>query len=305
MIPAYNAEAYILDAIDSVIAQDYPAKEIIVVNDGSTDRTLTVLRKHHPSVKIIDKANGGAASARNVGIAEANGSYVAFLDADDIWLPHKLTTQVSHLEANPQVSLVCSGFQIQTDCETSVFPVNDAMVRPESTLKHMSGWIYHQLLLDCHVWTSTVVARRDLVARIGQFDEELRLGQDYDYWLRASRLTAIDMLQGPFARYRKHSESATARGSNISYGARVIETAIQRWGISSPDGVGLTPRQASDRVADLHFMDGYSRFHKGHDSQALRSFLACIKHKPMRFKAWTYLLVAGTKLGLKRFRILM
>jgi glycosyltransferase involved in cell wall biosynthesis len=97
IMPAYNTARYIREAIDSVLDQDYPSKELIVIDDGSTDGTLEVLRSYGDRITLIEQRNQGSAVARNAGLAAARGECIAFLDSDDIWLPGKLRLQVDHL----------------------------------------------------------------------------------------------------------------------------------------------------------------------------------------------------------------
>ena len=106
IIPAYNRESYLAGAIESVLSQTYPAMEIIVVDDGSTDGTAKVARAYGERVHYIRQENSGAGAARNAGLARARGSLIAFLDSDDLWLERKLEAQATYLEANPGVDLV-------------------------------------------------------------------------------------------------------------------------------------------------------------------------------------------------------
>src|SRR5690606_20987586 len=122
VIPAYNVGPHIAEAIESVLAQDYPQVEIVVVDDGSKDDTAEVVATRYPQVSLIRKENGGAATARNAGIRAARGEFVAFLDADDIWLPGKLTAQIDYLRAHPDVAMNCTGFSQWVSDEHGAFP---------------------------------------------------------------------------------------------------------------------------------------------------------------------------------------
>ena len=113
VIPSYNCGGVIGDTLESVLAQDYPALEVIVVDDGSTDDTCDVVARYGDRVTLLQQRNAGAAVARNAGIRCARGDYVALLDADDLWLPGKLSIQVDHLEGNPQVGTCCTRWHLQ------------------------------------------------------------------------------------------------------------------------------------------------------------------------------------------------
>ncbi len=112
VIPAYNGERFIAAAIDSVLNQTYRDVEIIVVNDGSTDRTLEVLKPYCHQIHYFDQANQGVATARNLGLAKAQGDWVAFLDQDDVLLPEKLALQIHCIKQNPHLSIVHSGWRL-------------------------------------------------------------------------------------------------------------------------------------------------------------------------------------------------
>lgn len=106
VVPAYDSEKYIREALDSVLSQTYENLEIIVVDDGSSDHTPEIVRTHHPMIRHIGQKNGGAAKARNLGIGEASGEMIAFLDSDDIRFPTKAEQQVAYFESHPDVSFI-------------------------------------------------------------------------------------------------------------------------------------------------------------------------------------------------------
>jgi glycosyltransferase involved in cell wall biosynthesis len=299
IIPAYNAAEFIGDSLSSVKAQAIQDLQIIVVDDGSTDGTADRVAAEHPDVELIRKANGGAATARNRGIAAAHGDYLAFLDADDIWLPGKLAAQWRHLQAHPDIHLVCTGFERWQQTASGRYPpleplIAEAAAIPDTELDtERSGWIYHQLLLDCHVWTSTVMLRRAILERTGTFDESLRLGQDYDFWLRASRVTPIHTLRRPMALYRQHPDSATVRGASVNYGARVLTRAVKQWGYSSPNGQSVSAQQVRKRIAAIHFDLGYRRYCNADYRLAAKDFASSLSKSPGQPRTWLYLIVSS------------
>src|SRR5262245_30132400 len=168
VIPAYNCARFIGEALDSVFAQDYPELEVVVVDDGSTDDTCAVVEGYGDRVKLIRQRNAGAAVARNEGMRRASGEYVAFLDSDDLWLPGKLRLQIDHLESHRDVAMCCTRWNLLYPKADGSYPVErPAAPRSAPLDPKWSGWIYCGLLLDCEVWTSTVVMRRELTARVG------------------------------------------------------------------------------------------------------------------------------------------
>jgi glycosyltransferase involved in cell wall biosynthesis len=240
IIPCYNAERYIAATIASVLAQGHADLEIIVVDDGSKDGSVALVRNSFPAVRVIEQANQGVAAARNKGIDVAHGEWIAFVDADDIWLPGKLQAQFDAIAATPACSMSYTAWQVWPCDEPT--PSAAYLAELDGTAGELarwagpSGWIYPQLLLDCVVWTSTVLVKRTLLAETGAFDPTLRVGEDYDLWLRASRLTPIVRVARPFALYRMHSNSITRSLPTDNYRATVINRALAQWGLGSPDG---------------------------------------------------------------------
>jgi len=173
VIPAHNAELFIANAIDSCLHQTPQPHEVIVVDDGSTDRTVAIAESYSPSVHVIRLSrNEGCASARNRGIQEASGDWIAPLDADDWFLPGKFAAQARCLEQNPHAKFLYSGFRaIREDHSSDVpaFPVN----KLSSMLRYRSPF-----------GVASVVFRRDASLLLGGFDTTLRHAEDWDFFLR-------------------------------------------------------------------------------------------------------------------------
>lgn len=178
VIPTYNAAALLPEAVASVRAQQWPGLEIIVVDDGSTDNTESVLNAlvGDGDLRWLRQENAGAAAARNRGIAEAKGEWIALLDADDIWLPEKLAIQFAELQKHPEAAFGFSDVQVRLENgEERNLPT------PTS-----SQPLLYQLLNGNLFATPTVVVRRDCLLAVGAFDPDLRTGEDWDLWLRLS-----------------------------------------------------------------------------------------------------------------------
>jgi glycosyltransferase involved in cell wall biosynthesis len=182
VIPAYNAARFLPRALASVAGQSYPADRIetIVIDDGSTDDTLAVARTFEgeaPGFQVFSQPNKGVAAARNLAIAVSSGDLIAFLDADDRWLPDKLAAQVEVFQAEPTVGLVHCGF---------VFVDQDGVDLPdwprESRLD--SGDILLEFLCDFFLITSGVMVPRTVLERVGGFDQALKVGEDNELFLR-------------------------------------------------------------------------------------------------------------------------
>lgn len=240
IIPCYNAARYIVATLESVLAQRPHDMEVIVVDDGSSDGSAELVRARFPEARVVQQANQGVAAARNHGIGLARGDWIAFVDADDIWLPGKLTAQLEAMRLVPGCRMSYTAWQVWPSdtpqpADAYLAALQDS-AGDAARWDGPSGWIYPQLLLDCEVWTSTVLMQRTLLAEIGGFDTTLRIGEDYDLWLRASRVTPILRVPRPFALYRIHPASITKSAPTDNYRATVIGRALSRWGDSSPDG---------------------------------------------------------------------
>jgi glycosyltransferase involved in cell wall biosynthesis len=239
VIPCYNAKRYLAGALRSVLSQGWSSLEVIVVDDGSSDGSADLVAREFPEVVLLRQSNQGAAAARNLGIRHARGEWIAFLDSDDVWLPGKLKAQWQRIQAEPGARMVYTAWkEWESECAEPSGEDLASLIEGagKETWGGPSGWIYPQLLLDCVVWTSTVMAQRSLLEEVGPFDPELRLGQDYDLWLRASRLTPILRVHKPYALYRIHPANSTKRVPKLNYRGIVLERALTRWGLVGPDG---------------------------------------------------------------------
>lgn len=299
IVPSYNCARYIAAALDSALNQDYPNKEILVVDDGSTDNSLEVLQTFGNRIRVIQQSNAGAAVARNTGMQAAQGAFIAFLDADDLWLPGKLTAQADYLAVHPEVGMVYSAWQewhARADGDFDPLPNPRVTNAPHSDiLPEESGWMYNRLLLDCAIHTTTAMIRHTVVQDIGLFDVSLRRGQDYDYWLRVSRITPIHKLTAVLSLYRIHRESITLKPHVANYGYIVIKNALDRWGRTGPDGV-VTPKRDVNRVlARMWFGYGYTHYIAGDVALAMNAFQRCIGYRPLWYSGWVYLAKSGIK----------
>lgn len=177
VIPCYNAAPYICRALDSVFAQSYRDFCAYVVDDGSTDDVEAVLRPYHGPLICLRQSHLGQGAARNHAIRLSDSSYVAFLDADDEWLPNKLERQVAVLERDARLGMVYS------DCTTSGSgPLAGSFFARNGI--PASGRIFERLLRICDIYTPTVMIRRACLQDVGQFNESLAVGEDYNLWLR-------------------------------------------------------------------------------------------------------------------------
>ena len=172
IIPAYNCEQYIFQAIDSVFKQQYQSVEIIVVDDGSTDNTGSLVSGLNDKIKYIYQKNQGPSSARNKGIENAKGELIAFLDADDLWLPQKLKLQVDIMERLADVGAVASGYSLFDECADQCFNVSHRQANEFLSFKEL--YIKNSLV------TPSLLIRRECFEKVGMFDTTFDFGEDSD-----------------------------------------------------------------------------------------------------------------------------
>jgi len=177
IIPTYNRLSFLKEAVESVLNQTNKDFELILVDDGSTDGTKEFAAGLSKRLRYVYQENAGPSAARNLGISEAQGEYITFLDSDDLWLENKLQVEIDFLKANRE-AMVC-----YTD---EIWIRKGVRVNPKNKHRKYSGWIFEQCLPLCIVSPSSVLMKREFFESVGYFDETLPACEDYDLWLRAS-----------------------------------------------------------------------------------------------------------------------
>src|SRR5918992_4773000 len=206
VVATYNFERYLARALDSVLAQELPADEIIVVDDGSTDGTPELMRAYEGRVMYIRKPNGGHLSTFDRGIAEATGAYIALLDGDDAWLPHKLGEQVTLLEARPDLGLVHGDMRVVDEHGAVIAESFFA----ESGIRNVEGDLLWSLVRGNSITTSAIVVRASLRERFHPIPSWARV-QDWWISLSVAEVAGIACIHEPVVDYRRH-------GSNLNNG---------------------------------------------------------------------------------------
>jgi len=200
IIPTFNREHTIAQAIESVLAQTYKDLEIIVIDDGSTDDTKTVLEPYKDRIKYFYQENKGVASARNKGLEEARGEFIAFLDSDDYWLPEKLRSQTEFLKAHPDTAMVYDRYWREYE-ETG-----NKKLRPKKEYL-TNGYIYTRFYFKYIIWIGTVMVRRICFETVGDFDTSLVVASDRDMLLRITREYRVGFMEEPLAVHKIHKTS--------------------------------------------------------------------------------------------------
>ena len=210
IIPNYNYASYLKEAIDSVLGQTYPFVEAIVVDDGSTDGSRELIESYGTRIRAVFQRNGGVSAARNAGVASSRGEYIAFLDADDVWLPQKVERQVERFTNDRSIGLVHVGVEeIDGDGRNLAFQTDG-----------LEGYVAKDLLLFERPVIlgggSGFMVRRDVFDGVGGFDTRLSTSADWDLFYRVASRHRVGFVAEPLLRYRYH-------GSNMHGKFNVME----------------------------------------------------------------------------------
>jgi glycosyltransferase involved in cell wall biosynthesis len=243
VIPTYNYGRYICETVESALGQTYSPIEIIVVDDGSTDDTGERLTAYGNRVRYIYQQNSGPAVARNRGVQDAHGDWIAFLDADDLWLPYRLELQVELLRRLCEPALLCSHTIAFTDQPPSI-PAKPSLTSPiELTV--------HQILFRNYIGTSTVMVPRDVILAVGGFDRRYCGPEDFDLWLRVARRLKVWLMPEALVLYRVLSNSLSNRANRM----RAQELQIVR-DFSKAHSQVVSAKQERQALACVHFRAG-------------------------------------------------
>ena len=295
IMPVRNGKDYLQEAVDSVLQQSFADLELLLIDDGSTDDDYDRYALQDERIRVIHLTGLGVSRARNVGMAQARGEFIAFLDSDDIWFPSKLRAQVDYFEQNHDVGVVFGQFIRWPAQANGSFAPAASLVQDASQFTRMdparSGWLYTRLLDGLLVGMNTAVIRRSVYESIGGFNEAMRQGEDYDFWLKASRVAEMHSLNGPVALYRIHGASAMHRLSAESHLVNLLKAASMRWGLKTLGGQSLTPGAFQERLARVYFDHGYAHYWRGDRIVARAAFWKALRsgHRPLRCLAYIVL----------------
>lgn len=271
VIPAYNAAGFVGRAVDSVLAQTHQAREILVINDGSTDDTPRVLEAYGDRIRVIHQRNGGLSNARNRGIREARGDYIAFLDADDRWLPEKLARQVEILSQQPGIGFCSTRTLVET-------PTHE--ITGEWSCPKVEGSLLATLFLRNGAIPgsgSGVMVRRPLLEQTGGFDEGLHSLEDIDCWMRLAAVSEYACIDEPLTVIVKHPDSMSR---NLGRMREAALTVMRKNRHLLPQ----TERGSLWRAGYASVLADYAKweYRSGERSQAMLHLLQGLAHAPLR-----------------------
>jgi teichuronic acid biosynthesis glycosyltransferase TuaG len=246
IMPAYNAEKYIAASIESVLAQTFSDWELIVVDDGSTDSTATVVQEFatsDPRVRYIFQENGRLGKARNTGISNSTGRLIAFLDSDDLWLPTKLEVQTRAMAENNADVVYSKSYVF---CDENID--DETQTLPSSAGKFSGPDFFDSLIRYPQIPVLTVLLKRSALDRVGLFEEGKAYHgcEDYDLWLRLARAGLVFYgMPDVLARYRRHGTAMTAMRSNMF---KLTLSIVRRY----IDQSGLSELEKQRRLTGLY-----------------------------------------------------
>lgn len=236
IIPAYNAEKTIKKTIESILKQTFLYFEVIVINDGSEDSTLDIVNSiQDPRLKVFSYPNSGPQKSRNRGISQASGEYLSFLDADDLWTPDKLESQLKALEEYPQAGVAYSW----TD-----WIDEDGKVWRRGSYISAEGNVYEKLLLIDFIGSgSNPLIRREALAQVGDFDESLVGNQDWEMWLRLAASHPFTVVPRTQILYRK-SPNSNSWSNNVERQELAFQQVLRKV-------LNQAPKSIQDRKKDI------------------------------------------------------
>lgn len=294
IIPVYNCLEFLERAVESVLQQQGVSVEVLLIdssNDGECEKTFP---SNDPRVRCYDQEPRGVSAARNLGIQKAQGEYIAFQDADDEWLPEKLELQVQALKTFPEAALVFTDTMMFTET-TVIQPSMNRHMLTDWCQSHGSdlpgcyyGPLYPQLLMRDCMNTSAVVVRRSVLELQGGFDENFKVGEDYDLWLRIARQYPMIFIDRVLAKYRVHAEGLSG-GEDVRT-LRWLEAHMavrkkhQRLQWVPPQYTKLL----TDILTERAWEAGWNYFGRNQLHDARRHFCTVIRRRPFDLKIWLY-----------------
>ena len=207
IIPTYNRKSFLIHAINSVLNQTYQNLELIIIDDGSSDKTENIIKKKYPKIKFYKQKNKGVSAARNKGIKMASCKWIAFLDSDDRWHPRKLENQINYLLAHPRYKI----------CHTDEIWIRKGIrINQHKKHKKHGGHIFDKCLDLCRISPSSVIIHKDIFNKVGLFNEKLPVCEDYDLWLRIAEKFPVLYLDEKLV---------------IKYGGHLNQLSKKYWGM--------------------------------------------------------------------------
>jgi glycosyltransferase involved in cell wall biosynthesis len=294
IITSYNRARFLRRAIESVLAQDYPAKEVVVVDDGSTDGTETEIApwaRAQGVVWVRHETNRGEAAGRNTGVRASRGDYIAFLDSDDYYLPGRLSSHIKVFEQHPDAVWVYSDY-------TTVGEEGQQDPNAYKSSFHPSGWVFEHLLLETQGFrlpVTTVTFQREVFYELGGFDAKLHFAVDLDFWLRVAMrhpLVFTPEVGAAFFNHKGCMSRAMPAGMRASSWCKVLDRHASSPALPEDRRKRLQReiKALRRRVLNIPHEEAYGHLTAGRRAEARTCLWHAIRRFPLRLKNHVYLL---------------
>lgn len=288
IIPLYNKVSSIAETLKSVLSQSYTDYEIIVVNDGSTDGSEQIVAEiDDPRVRLINQANAGVSAARNRGIAETRGEYVAFLDADDEWDTDYLATTIELFTRYPECDVAASNYQFR-DIKGTISPTIINRLPFEGKHGIMTNYFRVASTSHCPLWTSAVIIRKSAIESVGGFPVGVKSGEDLLTWARLACRYKIAFYTKPLATY------------NVGEANDFTTAPTRRQDYCDPVGQGLNQLKRtypktpylSDYISHWHRMRASVAVRFGNRRETLKESLVALRYNLSNWRAAQFIVLA-------------
>ena len=297
VIPAFNCAAFLPETLESVFAQTYSDLEVIVVDDGSTDKTPSVIAPYSDRILYIRQQNKGLPAARNAGIRVARGELIALLDADDSWLAEKLAKQLPRF-SDREVGIVYSDFSVKYF--DGRFQPSYLVNRPLAS----EGHILENYIQSRFLFPSTMVFRRECLEEYGNFDEEMLACEDIELFARICSRWKVALVNEPLVIRYEGSHNITSNQNKIN---RYTILALQKVLSKEPGLPDSTRKVIFKELGQQHWWRGWTAFHEGDTLQARENLIQAIRYDKRHLRSSAVLVAASFLPGaaidsLRRFK---
>jgi glycosyltransferase involved in cell wall biosynthesis len=330
IIPTYNRASLISDAVQSVLGQSHRNVEIIVVDDGSTDNTRSVVDSFKGAVRYIISDHGGPAHARNAGMKAATGKYIAFLDSDDIYRSDKLVLQLSFMEGHPEIGMVYTEFSAATGTGLfeeyhlrtfhgvydrrgwsyeDIFPNREEFVYGDmKPVSSYTGDIFRYVLLDPLVPSPTIMFRREILSKVGYQNEAYHFAEEYEFIVRICKYFRVAFLDVPTYVYRYHEGQMSKATQPLTREKKLTEVEIQKvilqavldWGLGDKAYYAENNDWLDPRIAELYHCLGEKWLEYGDAGKARKCFRKGLAFDPEWSKNRQYLYLSFLPASMRR-----
>lgn len=271
IIPNYNYGRFLSEAVESVLAQTYPCREIIVVDDGSTDNSLEILARYEGKVRVVRQKNCGVGMARNAGVRNSTSDLVAFLDADDYWMPDKIEKQIQCFRQDEKVGVVSCGMQ--------EFDVSGKIIHYYHS--NQEGWIAEKILTfntQVVIGGSAVLIKRDIFEAVGGYDvrKELHPSEDWELGYRLALVSKIAFVPEILVSYRNHGDNGHLKIPRMEQAMLLAYEKIYK---DAPSEIQNLKRES---YGNLYSVLAGSYLHAGSYTDFIRTAAKSLQYKPSK-----------------------